>query len=56
MMYIVYPVDEYSVQQLKDFEGNKLISVTKEGLQLDEDYDEKKKIERPRRRRRVCSK
>ena len=32
---MVDPIDEYSVQQLKDFEGKKLRSWTKEGLNLD---------------------
>ena len=41
------------MQQLKESEGNNLISATKEGLQLDDDDDDKKQIERPRRRLRV---
>ena len=45
MLDMVDPVDEYAVQQLKEFEGNKLISVTKKGLQLDEDDDERGNIE-----------
>merc|ERR1712167_32806 len=44
VMYMVDPVDEYAVQQLKEFDGKKLKSVTKEGLDID-DEDEKKKIE-----------
>lgn len=39
------PIDEYSVQQLKEFDGKTLVSVTKEGLELPEDEDEKKKME-----------
>lgn len=39
------PIDEYCVQQLKDFDGKSLVSVTKEGLELPEDEDEKKKME-----------
>jgi molecular chaperone HtpG len=44
VLYMVDPVDEYAVQQLKEFDGKKLKSVTKEGLELD-DEDEKKKME-----------
>merc|ERR1712157_497486 len=44
VMYMVDPVDEYSVQQLKEFDGKKLKSTTKEGLDID-DEDEKKKME-----------
>merc|ERR1712100_893056 len=44
VIYMVDPVDEYSVQQLKEFDGKKLKSVTKEGLDI-EDEDVKKKLE-----------
>merc|ERR1711967_27356 len=44
VLYMCDPVDEYAVQQLKEFDGKKLKSVTKEGLDLD-DEDEKKKME-----------
>jgi molecular chaperone HtpG len=43
IIYMTEPIDEYCVQQLKEFEGKKLVSVTKEGLELPEDDDEKKK-------------
>jgi molecular chaperone HtpG len=42
VIYMVDPIDEYCVQQLKEFEGKKLLSATKEGLDLAEDDDEKK--------------
>merc|ERR1712093_864122 len=45
VLYMVDPIDEYAVQQLKEFEEKKLISVTKEGLKMDEDEDEKKAFE-----------
>mmetsp|Transcript_10838 Transcript_10838/g.15868 ORF Transcript_10838/g.15868 Transcript_10838/m.15868 type:complete len:713 (+) Transcript_10838:81-2219(+) len=45
VIYMVDPIDEYCVQQLKEFDGKKLISATKEGLQLDEDDEEKKAFE-----------
>jgi molecular chaperone HtpG len=39
------PIDEYMVQQLKEYDGHKLVSVTKEGLQLDDTEEEKKRKE-----------
>merc|ERR1712072_1530788 len=44
VLYMVDPVDEYAVQQLKEFDGKKLKSVTKEGLDI-ADEDEKEKLE-----------
>merc|ERR1712183_1080164 len=45
VLYLVDPIDEYMVQQLKEYDGKKLVSVTKEGLELDNTEDEKKKQE-----------
>jgi len=45
VVYMTEPIDEYCVQQLKEFDGKKLVSVTKEGLELPEDEEEKKKRE-----------
>ena len=45
VLYMTEPIDEYAVQQLKEYDGKKLVSVTKEGLELPEDEDEKKKWE-----------
>ena len=45
VLYMVDPIDEYAVQQLKDFEGKKLVCATKEGLDLELSEEEKKKQE-----------
>jgi len=45
VVYMVEPIDEYCVQQLKEYDGKQLVSVTKEGLELPEDEEEKKKFE-----------
>jgi len=44
VLYMIDPIDEYCVQQLKEYDGKKLKSVTKEGLDLDTE-EEKKKTE-----------
>merc|ERR1712064_42554 len=45
VVYMTEPIDEYVVQQLKEFDGKNLVSVTKEGLELPEDEEEKEKRE-----------
>lgn len=45
VIYMTEPIDEYCVQQLKEYDGKNLVSVTKEGLELPEDEAEKKKRE-----------
>jgi molecular chaperone HtpG len=45
VLYMTDPIDEYAVQQLKEYDGKKLVSVTKEGLVLPEDEEEKKRFE-----------
>jgi molecular chaperone HtpG len=39
------PMDEYAMQQLKEFDGKKFVNISKEGLQLATDEEEKKKLE-----------
>jgi len=43
VVYMIDPIDEYVIQQLKEFEGKKLKNCSKEGLDLEETEDEKKK-------------
>merc|ERR1712145_10457 len=45
VIYMTEPIDEYVVQQMKEFDGKNLVSVTKEGLELPEDEEEKAKTE-----------
>jgi len=45
VLYMTEPIDEYSVQQLKEYDGKKLVCVTKEGLKLDESEEDKKQAE-----------
>jgi len=45
VIYMVDPIDEYCVQQLKEYDGKTLVSVTKEGLELPEDEEDKKAFE-----------
>lgn len=45
VIYMTEPIDEYVIQQLKEYQGKQLVSVTREGLELPEDNEEKQKRE-----------
>ncbi|CAJ1957412.1 unnamed protein product [Cylindrotheca closterium] len=45
VLFMVDPIDEYAVQQLKEFDGKKLLAATKEGLDINEDEAEKAAFE-----------
>ena len=40
VLYMVDPIDEYAVQQLKEYDSKKLVCCSKEGLKLDEGESE----------------
>ena len=50
VLYLVDPIDEYMVQQLKEYDGKKLKSCSKEGLNLEETEEEKKQKEEEKAR------
>ncbi len=45
VLFMVDPIDEYVMQQVKDFEDMKFACLTKEGVKFDESEDEKKQKE-----------
>lgn len=45
VLYMVDPIDEYVIQQLKEYDGKKLRNCSKEGLELDDSEEAKKKLE-----------
>lgn len=46
VLFLTDPIDEYAVQHLPEFEGHKLVSVTKEGLKLEDEDDTEKEKEK----------
>merc|ERR1712244_165414 len=45
VLFLVDPIDEYAIQQLKDYKGKTLACATKEGLDLGLTEEEKKQQE-----------
>jgi molecular chaperone HtpG len=45
VLFMVDPIDEYCIQQLREYQGNQLVCVTKESLKFEYDEDEKKQWE-----------
>jgi len=45
VLFLVDPIDEYAIQQLKDYQGKSMACATKEGLDLGLTEEEKKKAE-----------
>jgi len=45
VLFMVDPIDEHATQQLKEYDGKKLVNITKEGVEISKDEDEKKLFE-----------
>jgi len=45
VLFMTDPIDEYAMQQLKDFEDKKFVCLTKDGVKFEESEDEKKQKE-----------
>jgi len=48
VLFMTDPMDEYAMQQLRDYEDKKFVCLSKEGFKLEETDDEKKKREEER--------
>merc|ERR1712087_284688 len=56
VLFLVDPIDEYAVQQLREYDGKKLMCVTKEGLDIGLTEDEKKAQEEKAAFEGLCKK
>ena len=45
VLYMVDPIDEYVIQQLREYNGKELVCITKENLNIDDDATEKESFE-----------
>merc|ERR1711959_101878 len=45
VLYMTDPIDEYAIQQLKEYDGKKILNITKEGLNIDKSDEEQKEWE-----------
>merc|ERR1712139_337120 len=45
VLYMTDPIDEYAIQQLKEYDGKKILNITKEVLNIEKTEDEKKEFE-----------
>merc|ERR1711907_792496 len=45
VLYMTDPIDECAIQQLKEYDGKKILNITKEGLNIEKSDEEKKEWE-----------